>query len=169
MDISPSATLTPAAAPNPQRPVSVDYLFTDYGNYVGLEGLAFEEDNTLTLEFDGITLNFEFKNESCGLSLMAQVGSAGSELNSSHLLTLNLLNFSTFGDGQGSVFFDLDTGGFFWMNTIATRGLTVDVLDQEIDQALKAVRLWMKSIATILNATENESASADLGEPSIKV
>ena len=82
-------------------PAALAYIITDFGNYAGLEGLAFDELNQIHLTFDDIEITIEYINENAGLILQAVVGPVDLADEVYMMRWLNAMNGAGFRIGAG--------------------------------------------------------------------
>lgn len=150
------------SAPKPQRPPFIDYLITDLGNYLGLDGLVFDEGNQIQLSFDELELGLEYVNESVGLILQSIIGPAPEADELDLHRWLNSLNGVSFRVGAGILTLIPDTQDILWADRLLVTGLTVETLNQALDKAIRDIRTWRQALkdASEVDGFEEEFAPA---------
>ncbi|MES2595887.1 MAG: type III secretion system chaperone [Verrucomicrobiota bacterium] len=144
--------------PLAEVPAALAYVITDFGNYAGLEGLAFDELNQIHLTFDDIEITIEYINESVGLILQAVVGPMVLEDEVYMLRWLNAMNGAGFRIGAGVATLVPDTNTLVWSDRLLAGSLSIDSLQGAFNRAVHHVRAWRVALA---DAGEPELESAD--------
>ena len=154
-----------------ERPSSIDYLISDYGNYLGIAGMAFDQDHTVSLVVEEMPLLIEYTGEGTGLVFQSIVGSLDSDPDLRLMLNLNVANHSSYRAGMGVVTIDPDTGDMVWQDRLNTENVTVEMFDEAVKRSAECVRAWMDMATTFTSpATVNEEESrVEDSEPLIRV
>lgn len=129
------------------RPHSVDYLLNDYGSYLGLPGLAFDDDQQILLEIDGVDLIIEYIGEGAGLLLQSVIRLETASLGDDVHTYINSLNAQLFRSGGGIVIAIPDSSAFLWMDRFGLEGLTVETLDEIVKRAVSRVSSCTEHLA----------------------
>lgn len=127
-------------------PASLAFVITDFGNYAGLEGLVFDEQNQIHLTFDDIEITIEFINEDVGLILQAVVGPVVLEDEVYMLRWLNAMNGAGFRAGAGVATLMPDTDLLVWSDRLLAGSLSIDSLQLAFDRAVHQVRAWRDAL-----------------------
>jgi len=140
------------------RPQALDFLITDFGQYLGLEGLAFDDSNVITLEIDSHIVSLKFVDERVGILITSVIETVPSDV--SHLLPLAICmqNHDSMSQGLGIVTLDADTGDLVWTDRMPTAGLTVDLLNSALTHAVEGVKFWSAFVAGSLQEIDEMDA-----------
>lgn len=159
-----------STAKTSDRPAAIDFLITDYGNYIGLEGLAFDDDQQIVLEIDGRDLIIEYAGEGSGILFQSIVHSQGDEAfpEAIHEI-INVLNANTFRTGGGIVFLAAETGHILWMDRLNTENLTMEMFNEAVKAAADHSSTWTRLIAAALSPEEGQEPAAQEINPMIRI
>ncbi|GEP42193.1 type III secretion system chaperone [Brevifollis gellanilyticus] len=144
--------------PLAEVPAALAYIIADFGNYAGLEGLAFDEQNQIHLTFDDIEITIEFINDTVGLILQAVVGPVDLEDEVYMMRWLNAMNGAGFRIGAGVATLVPDTNTLVWSDRLLAESLSIDSLQVAFDRAVHHVRAWRDALD---DAGNPELESAD--------
>lgn len=157
------------------RPQALDFLITDFGQYLDLDGLAFDEANFITLEIDGHTLTLQFVNERVGLLLTSVIETVSDDISPLFTLAVCAQNHDCMAQGLGILTLDAETADLVWTDRVATQGLTVDHLNTALMSAIEGVKFWSAfaagTLADIAEADSSEDglSAAESHTPILKV
>jgi len=140
--------------PLPIVPISVQYLITEYGNYVGLEGFAFDEENQIFLEIGGKDVMIEYLSEEAGLMIQSLVTTLAKPASQTMLGMLLGLNAISLRNAHGTVAYNAESQTIIWMDRLPLAGLTVEVLDQALDATELKNQMWSEMISQLIEDEE---------------
>lgn len=153
-DLSSEADVTESILPPP----AIGYLIDDYGRYLGIEGLALDEEYSLTLEVEGTDITLTYAGGSAGF-LMEIVLGAADETEADVYKTVCLTNHVVHRVGGGFASLDPVTGLLVWNDHLRVENLTVEWLDEAVKAAVKHAATW--TTAMNLLSEEEPPAQAD--------
>lgn len=153
-DLSPEADVTESILPPP----AIGYLIHDYGHYLGIEGLALDEEHSLTLEVEGTDITLTYAGGSAGF-LMEIVLGVADETEADVYKTVCLTNHVVHRAGGGFATLDPATGLLVWNDHLRVENLTVEWLDEAVKDAVKHAATW--TAAMNLLSEEEPPAQAD--------
>lgn len=147
------------------RPQALDFLITDLGQYLGLEGLAFDEANFITLEIDGHVLSLQFVDERVGLLLTSIIDTVAEDVSPLFTLAVCAQNHDCMAQGLGVLTLDMETADLVWTDRVATQGLTVDHFNASLMSAIEGIKFWSAFAAgTLAEIAEAGSSEDELPE-----
>ena len=142
------------------RPDAVNYLFADYGNYLGIEGLAFDEENTIVLEIEGTVVALEYVNPVTGIVMTSEITALPETPEAEFFVSLNASNHISLTSGLGQVTMDPNDGAIIWSNHMYVDTLTVEMLDEALKRSVKCIASWRELISEFLGEDGTLTAEA---------
>lgn len=142
------------------RSATVDFLIADYGNYLGLEGLAFDEDNQIVLSVDGTELVIEYVEAGGGILFQAMVGEVPEDYSAEPMMVLNALNSQIFRTGGGIVFLSPESSQLIWCDRLSLDGITLEMFDEAVKMAADQASKWAEILVSAFSQ-EVESSEAE--------
>jgi hypothetical protein len=143
------------------RPTYVDLLIRDYGTYLGIEGMGFDEQGLIFLEVEGTVLRLSYPGEVAGLVIESVLASLEAVPNQELLLLLSTGNHLCRTSGLGMVTLDPDSGDLVWSDRYLLENFTVEMLDEAIKRTGLCIAAWRDILQEALNDTPPEEANPD--------
>lgn len=132
------------------RSVAVDLLIQDYGAFLGIDNLAFDDENLLAFNIEGSEITLDCRSESIGILLKSLMAIPTDRVTPDLLFALHGINYAAASRGMGSVLLDQDFGAWVWIDRIDPRGLTAATLHEVLNRAASAVAFWNREIPDLL-------------------
>lgn len=149
----------------PERPKWLDDLITALGKEMGFEGFAFDDEDRIALDLEGIPVIVSQHADGACLILRSPleyrpVPDAGL------LALLHAANFHSLCQGNGIIACDYDGGSWVWTDRVAHAGLTAPQLRDRIEQGAAAARFWSAELPKLGAKSRAQDASRDSPSPS---
>ncbi|MBT9288233.1 type III secretion system chaperone [Prosthecodimorpha staleyi] len=141
------------------RPRGVDILMDDFARLVGIPGMAFDDRNICTIEYEELVLELAFVGEDAGIVVRHPISPGSLPPTDNALRMLLQANALSAAQGLGSVAFDSELGELAWFDRIALRGLTADGLLAALAWAARGAGIWRRELVRLVG--EERSASPD--------
>lgn len=140
----------------------INRLLTDFGNVLGLEGLALDENGYCCLSFDDVVVNIESVGESSLLLLYSSLGALLADAGPAVCRSLLEANYFFHGTAGATIGLDGPTGGVALTRVVDAAGM--EVLDWEA--VIKAFVDAAESCAALFDANA-AAAPVDAAAPSL--
>ena len=132
------------------RSTTVDLLIQDYGAFLGIDNLAFDDENLLAFNIEGSEITLEYRSESVGILLKSLMSIPTDKVTPDLLFALHGVNYASISQGMGSVLLDQDFGAWVWIDRIDPRGLTAATLHTLLNRTASTVAFWNQEIPDLL-------------------
>jgi hypothetical protein len=125
----------------------VDRLIADFGDHVGIAGLAFDAAGYCCLSFDGQVLNLRYDERREDILVYARVGDVPANADPAHCTHLFQAGYASALAGTGMLAVDNDNGAVVWLDRVVPRGMTEMMFQAALEAAVDQVEFWKRSLS----------------------
>lgn len=137
----------------------VDQLISEFGRLIGLDALAFDDSNEITLEIGDVTITLEAKDDETGLLLKSGIIVPDSADAHTFVANLPTANLTAFSEGMGIVGLDMDRGSWMWLDRVSPAGATAAGLNEALMRAARNIGFWQEMVNDIASVPSSTAVS----------
>jgi hypothetical protein len=124
----------------------VDRLLAEFGDQVGIAGLALDAAGYYCLSFDGEVLNLRYDERREDICVYARVGDLPANAEPAYCAHLFQAGYASVLSGAGMLAVDNEHNAVVWLDRIVPRGMTELMFQQALETAVDQVEFWKRSL-----------------------
>ena len=145
----------------PQTNNDVAFLLADFGRFIDIPDLSFDERNSCWLTIQDTVLGLTYQDPSRGILVQGIIGTFTEKTQPNVFSTILAANHIAFMEGRGCLSYDTEAHALLWNDRLQPRGMTVQMFHEAIVRAARHIELWSTEFEN-LTATVAEDTTRDL-------